>query len=83
MCQELQIFAAVYMYWDAGCVVRLCDNDFGITQVDDITIGIICVAFCFHIAHIAVASSWYLFCLSVILARLCVFGRAISYYYYY
>jgi hypothetical protein len=30
---------------------RLCDNDFGITPVDDITIGITCAAFCFHIAH--------------------------------
>jgi hypothetical protein len=35
--------------------------------------------FCFHIAHISFASSWYLFCLSVIvLARLCVFGTAMS-----
>jgi len=57
-----------------GCklsVVRLCDSDFGITPVDVITIGITCAAFCFHIAHISFASSWYLFCLSVIvLARL-------------
>ena len=35
--------------------------------------------FCSHIAHISFASSWYLFCLSVIvLARLCVFGTAMS-----
>ena len=35
--------------------------------------------FCFHVAHISFASSWYLFCLSVIvLARLCVFGTAMS-----
>ena len=30
-----------------GCrlsVVRLCDSDFGITAVDDITVGIICAA---------------------------------------
>ena len=55
--------------------VRLCDSDFGITPVDYITIGITC----FHIAHISFASSWHLFCLSVIvLARLCVFGRAMS-----
>ena len=64
-----------------GCrlsVVRICDSDFGITPVDDITIGIICVAFCFQIAHISFVSSWYLFCLSVIvLARLCVFGTAV------
>jgi len=26
--------------------VRLCDSDFGITPVDDITIGITCAAFC-------------------------------------
>jgi len=52
-----------------GCklsVVRLCDSDFGITPVDDITIGITCAALCFHTAHISFASSWYLFCLSVI-----------------
>jgi len=65
-----------------GCrlsVVRLCDSNFGIIPVDDITIGITCAAFCFHIAHISLASSWYLFCLSVIvLARLCVFGTAMS-----
>jgi len=63
-----------------GCklsVVRHCDSDFGITPVDDITVGITCAAFCFHIAHISFASSWYLFCLSVIvLATLCVFGTA-------
>jgi hypothetical protein len=58
---------------------RLCDSDFGITPVDDITIGITCAAFCFHIAHISCASSWYLFCLSIIvLARLCVFGTAMA-----
>ena len=33
MCQELQIFAVVYMYSGAGCLVRLCDSDFGITPV--------------------------------------------------
>ena len=48
-----------------GCqlsLFRLCDSDFGITPVDDITIRITCAAFCFHIAHISFASSWYLFC---------------------
>ena len=29
----------------------LCDSDFGITPVDDITNGITCAAFCFHIVH--------------------------------
>jgi hypothetical protein len=46
-----------------GCklsVVRLCGSDFGITSVDDITVGITCAAFCFHIAHISFASSCYL-----------------------
>jgi hypothetical protein len=79
MCQELQIFAVVCMYV-FGCrlsLVRLCDSDFGITPVDDITIGITCAAFCFHIEHISFASSWYLFCLSVIVfARLCVLWTA-------
>ena len=39
-----------------GCklsLFRLCDIDFGITPVDDITIGITCAAFCFHIARIS------------------------------
>jgi hypothetical protein len=35
---------------------NLCDSDFGITAVDDITIGITCAAFCFHIAHILFVS---------------------------
>jgi hypothetical protein len=65
-----------------GCKLsgfRLCDSDFGITAVDDITIGINCAAFGFHIAHISFASSWYLFCLSaIVLVRLCVFGTAMS-----
>jgi len=79
MCQELQIFAVVCMYWGASCLVRLCDSDFGITPVDDNTIGITCAAFCFHIAHISFAVCWYLFCLSVIvLAILRVFGTAMS-----
>jgi hypothetical protein len=81
MCQELQLFAFVYMYV-FGCklnLFRLYDSDFGITPVDDIAIGITCTVFCFHVAHISFASSWYLFCLPVIvMARLCVFGTAIS-----
>ena len=65
-----------------GCrlsLVRLCDSDFGFIPVDDITISITCAAFCFHIERISFATSWYLFCLSVIvLARLYVFGTAVS-----
>ena len=65
-----------------GCKLspfRLCGSDFGITPVDDITIAITWAAFCFHIAHISFASSRYFFCLWVIvLARLCVFGTAMS-----
>ena len=65
-----------------GCrssLFRLCDNDFGITPVDEITNGITWDVFCFHIVHISFASSWYLFCLSVaVLARLCIFGTAMS-----
>jgi len=55
-----------------GCylsLITICDSIFGITTVDDITIGITCAAFCFHTAHIAFASYWYLFCLSVIVWR--------------
>jgi hypothetical protein len=62
-----------------GCKLSLfrhCDSDFRVTPVDDITIGSL-VLFCFHIAHISFASSWYLLCFSVIvLARLCVLGTA-------
>jgi len=53
MCQELQIFAFVF-----GCklsLARLCHSDFGITPVDDITIGITCAAFCFHMTNISFA----------------------------
>ena len=71
--------SCIYVFGCRLSLVRLYDSDFGITPVDDITIGITCAAFCFHIAHISFASSWYLFCLSVIvLARLCLFGTAMS-----
>ena len=69
--------SCIYVFGCKLSLVRLCDSDFGITPVDVITIGITCAAFCFHIEHISFASSWYLFCLSVIvLARLCVFVTA-------
>jgi len=71
--------SCIYVF---GCrlnLVRLCDSDFGITPIGDITFGITCAAFCFHIEHISFASSWYFFCLSVIvLAKLCVFGTVVS-----
>ena len=71
--------SCIYILRRKLSLVRLCDSDFGITPVDDTTIGITCAAFCFHIAHISFASSWHLFCLLVIvLARLCVFGTAMS-----
>ena len=67
MWQELQIFAFVCTYWDAGWVfLDFAGSDFGITAVDDITNGITWAVFCFDIAHISFANSWYLFCLSVI-----------------
>ena len=53
-----------------GCklsLVRLCDSDFGITPVGDITIGITWLAFCFHVAHISFASFWYLLLLLLLL----------------
>jgi len=71
--------SCIYVFRCKLSLVRLCDSDFGITPVDDIIIGITCAVFCFHIAHISFDSSWYLFCLSVIvLVRLCVFGTAMS-----
>ena len=52
-CQELQIFGIfLYVFGCRLSLVRLCGNGFGITPVDDITVGITCAAFCFHIAHI-------------------------------
>jgi hypothetical protein len=69
----------IYVFGCKLSLCRLCDRDFGITAVDDINIGITCTVFCFHIAHISFAISWYLLCFSVIvLARLCVFGTAVS-----
>jgi hypothetical protein len=55
----------IYVFGCKSSLFRLCDSDFGITAVDDITVGITCAAFCFLIAHISFASSWYLLCLSV------------------
>ena len=71
--------SCMYVFGCKLSLVRLCDSDLGITPVDDITFRITCAAFCFHIARISFASSWYLFCLAVfVLARLCVFGTAMS-----
>ena len=59
-----------------GCrlsLVRLCDSDFGITPVGDVTIGITCAAFCFHTAHISFASYYYYY----------YYYMAKNYYYYY
>ena len=72
-------FIYVLVFGCKLCLFRLCGSGFGITPVDDITIGIIWAAFRFHIARISFASSWYLFRFSVIvLAKLCVFGTAMS-----
>ena len=43
------ICSCIYVLGCRLSVVRLCDSDFGITPVDDITIGITCAAFCFHL----------------------------------
>ena len=67
--------SCMYVFGCKLSLVTLCDSDF--TPVDDIAIGITCAAFCFHMTHSSFASSWYLFCLSVIvLERLRVFGTA-------
>jgi len=71
--------SCIYVFGCKLSLLRLRDSDFGINLVNDITIGITCAAFCFHMAHISFASSWFLFCSSVIvLARLCVFGTAMT-----
>jgi len=73
-------YSCIYVLGCRLSVFRLCDSDCGITPVDDITIGITCAAFCFHITHIAFARSWYLFCLLIIvLARLCFFRDSYVY----
>jgi len=65
-----------------GCklsLVRLCDSEFGIPPVDNITIrDRLCCLLLPHGTYFF-RSSWYLFCLSVIVwARLCVLGAAMS-----
>jgi len=48
-----QFYSCVHTFGCKLSLVILFDSDFGITPVDDITIGIICAAFCFHIADIS------------------------------
>ena len=55
----------------AGCLVRLCDSDFGIAPVDAITIGITCAAFCFHIAHISFAIIIIIIIIIIVVELLC------------
>ena len=70
-CAENNRFLHLYIrIWVQVKSFRLCDSDFGITPVDGIAIGITWAAFGFHIAHISFASSWYFFCLSVLLLLL-------------
>ena len=45
----------IYVFECKLSLFRLCDSDFGITSVDDITIGITCTVFCFHIKIISFA----------------------------
>ena len=46
MCQELQIFCiCIYVFWCKLSLFRLCNNDFGIIPLEDITIGSTCAAF--------------------------------------
>jgi hypothetical protein len=67
-----------------GCKLsgfRLCDSDFGITPVADITIGITPTAFCFHIAHISFARYYYYYyyyyvCLACVITNLLDFFLA-------
>ena len=57
----------VYVFGCKLSLSRLCDSDFGITPVDYITVGMTCAAFCFHIAHISFASSWYIIIIIIII----------------
>ena len=65
VCVYIYIYIYIYIYGCKLTLFKFCGSDFGITPVDDITIGITWAAFCFHIACISVASSWYFFCLFV------------------
>jgi len=53
---DICICTRIYVFGCRLSLFRLCDNDFGITPVDDITIGITCTVFRFRIAHILFAS---------------------------
>jgi hypothetical protein len=46
----------------------------GIIPVAEVSIGTICTASCFHISRISFASSWYLFCFSVVVLYLFCFS---------
>jgi len=59
--------SCIYVFGFKLSLVILCDSDFGITPVDDITIGITCAAFCFHMAHISFASSCYFIIIIIII----------------
>jgi hypothetical protein len=52
--QITHFYSCIYVLGCKLSLVRLCDSDFGITPVVDITIGVTCAAFCFHIAHIII-----------------------------
>ena len=73
--------SCIYVFGCKLSLVRLRDSDFGITPVDDITIGITFSAFCFHITHISFASSWNLLLLLLfdIYSRLLVDGPGSSF----
>jgi len=49
----------MYVYGCRLSLVRLCDSEFGTTPADNITIGITCAAFCFHMAHISLIYYYY------------------------
>jgi hypothetical protein len=51
----------IYVFGCRLSLFRLCDSDFGIIPVAEITIGTTFTASCFHTSRISFASSWYLF----------------------
>jgi hypothetical protein len=57
----------MYVFGSKLSLFRLCDSDFGINPVDNITIGIICTVFCFHRTLISFASSRLLLLLLLLL----------------
>jgi hypothetical protein len=59
----------IYVFGCRLSLFRLCDSDFGIIPVAEITIGTACTASCFHITRTSFASSWYFIIIIIIIKQ--------------